>query len=123
MTTLKKSAKPSTTSIPWKLVAGPSQRSRDTPIAPTDAEHPRGGEDARSGAARRRVQEQAREARHGHDQDRVERRPVESRESGRHRGAVSPDARHAAGAAARLSRTTWRSSATAVSVTAVKGFG
>ena len=86
-------------------------------------EHTRGGEDARSGAPRRRVKEQAGEARHGRDQDRVERRPVEGREPGRHRGAASPDACHTAGAAARLSRTTWRSSVTAVSVTAVNGFG
>jgi hypothetical protein len=34
MPTVKKRAKPSATSMPWKLLTGPSQRSRDTTTAP-----------------------------------------------------------------------------------------
>ena len=125
MTTFRKSAKPSTTSIPWKLAARAAPEEERHHHGAGHAEHA-GGRRARPARAPRGVASRSRQAKHATVTMRtgVEGRPVEGREVPPSPRRRLPRARATPSTAgARLSRTTWSSSATAVSVTAVKGFG
>jgi hypothetical protein len=62
MITFRKSAKPSTTSIPWKLVAGPPQRRSDTTTAPATPSTPVAARTP--GRAPRGVASRSRQAKH-----------------------------------------------------------